>query len=727
MRKYYITAVTVLAAAALTGCSDDRDFSLNNEGSVILSATYNSDVTIASRGALEEELSASTLIWISSEKGLVRKFNGLGELPADGIKLISGNYIAEAWAGDSVPASFDKRYFKARQPFTITSGTTRVEMVCKIANSVVTVSYDDALDGVLSDYTMTVGHRRGELEFVGRDDRRGYFMMPTGVNELTYTLKGKQADGSEYTTTGTITDVKPATQYDLKVVYNPENESIGGGYLVIEVDESELDVEDNITITSAPVITGYGFDINNPVYGEPGKIGKKSVYVTAATSLSSFLIESDNLTPIIGGPDVDLFSADAQVIQALEAAGITYQYVHDEENDISNLKLSFQASYTNTLTGDNRFSFTATDSNEKSGRATLVISVTDASVNAVPVPADSPDIFATKVTLTGTIMKDDVVNPGFEYHAAGSSDWTFVAGSMTRASQTYYAVIENLTPGTKYAYRAVCDGFTSTVENEFTTEEAAQLPNAGFETWTTIKNSSNKDVYIPGASLSEFWDSGNHGSATMSVNITDKSTEYVHSGSYSAKLCSQFVGLGGFIGKFAAGNIFAGNYLYTDGTDGELGWGRKFTSRPQELKFWARYEPGTVVSGNNKGSGSHMPVGATDQGIVYIALMDDNLEGYSQSKSDYNNTYWPVIVKTKSSNRQLFDPNNEHVIGYAEVVLDSATEGSGLVEKSVRINYLRNDVKPSYVVFVASASRYGDYFEGGEGSTLYLDDIELVY
>lgn len=723
MKKlYYFTFMA--AAMAITGCSDDRDFAMNTEGSAILSATYNSDVTIASRGALEDELSESTLIWISSEKGLVRKFNGLSSLPADGIKLVSGNYVAEAWAGDSVSASFDKRYFKARQPFTISSGTTRVEMVCKIANAVVTVNYDEALDGVLTDYSMTVGHKRGELEFVGRDDRKGYFMMPTGVTELTYTLKGKQADGSEYTKTGTIADVKPATQYDLKVVYNPESESIGGGYLVIEVDESEIDVEDSITITSAPVIAGYGFDIASPVYGEAGKIGKKSVYVTAATALSNFVIESDNLIEIAGGNDVDLFEAEQHVIDALEAAGITYQYVYDEAEDVANLKLSFQASYTNGLAGDNEFRFTATDKAGKSGKATLVISITDASVTALPMAEGSADIFATKATLSGKIMKEGVVNPGFEYREAGAADWIKVAGTESGATGNYIAIIDGLKPGVKYSYRAVCDGFTSTNELEFTTEEAIQLPNAGFETWT--KGGKDNKVVIPGASLTEFWDSGNHGSATMNKNITNQSSDYKHSGEYSAKLQSQFVGMLG-IGKFAAGNIFAGNYLYTDGTDGELGWGRKFTSRPSELKFWARYEPGTVVSGNNKGSGEHMAVGATDQAIVYIALMDDNVEEYKQAKSDYNNTSWPFVVKTKKTNRKLFDPNSEHVVGYAEIVLDSATEGSGMVEKSIKINYLRNDVKPSYVIFVASASRYGDYFEGGEGSTLYIDDIELVY
>ena len=121
--------------------------------------------------------------------------------------------MAEAWAGDSVSASFDAKYYKGRAPFTITSGTTRVELPCRIANVVASVDYSENLDGVLSDYTLTVGHSRGSLEFVGQEQRKGYFMMPSGSKNLNWTLSGKLADGSVFTKDGTIENVQPATEY----------------------------------------------------------------------------------------------------------------------------------------------------------------------------------------------------------------------------------------------------------------------------------------------------------------------------------------------------------------------------------------------------------------------------------------------------------------------------------------------------------------------------------
>ena len=85
----------------------------------------------------------------------------------------------------------------------------------------------------------------------------------------------------------------------------------------------------------------------------------------------------------------------------------------------------------------------------------------------------------------------------------------------------------------------------------FTTEAAQQLINGGFEGWTTAK--APYLMYAEGQEM--WWDSGNHGSATMSKNITTPDGDVKVEGNYSAKLASQFVGVGA-IGKFAAGNAF---------------------------------------------------------------------------------------------------------------------------------------------------------------------------
>ena len=49
-----------------------------------------------------------------------------------------------------------------------------------------------------------------------------------------------------------------------------------------------------------------------------------------------------------------------------------------------------------------------------------------------------------------------------------------------------------------------------------------------------------------------------------------------------------------------------------------------------------------------------------------------------------------------------------------------------MIEFTIPIEY-RSDAMPKYISLVASASYLGDYFVGGDGSTMWLDDLELVY
>lgn len=43
------------------------------------------------------------------------------------------------------------------------------------------------------------------------------------------------------------------------------------------------------------------------------------------------------------------------------------------------------------------------------------------------------------------------------------------------------------------------------------------------------------------------------------------------------------------------------------------------------------------------------------------------------------------------------------------------------------LDYTSTSRVPKYLLIVASASKYGDYFTGGSGSVLCIDDLELLY
>ncbi len=739
MKTKFIFAIGAVLPILMGSCSDSFNAGeAAGEGRVILRPSVSTDIT-ASRALTaddEQSLSESCLIWISSQKGLVRKYDGISSVPTSGIKLVGGQYTAEAWAGDSVPASWDQRYYKGVEPFTVTAGgTTQVDLKCTVANTAVSVKYADAIDEVLTDYTLTVGHSCGKLTWEGRDERRGYFMMNSRDKDLTYTLTGTRQDGSEYTLDGKIEAVKPATEYVLNIKYEGVDVETGGAYFSIEIDETTVDITDEIVIISAPnIVALYDQSLDSPIYGEAHKFTRQGFFIAAATKMSSVYVKVPSMENEIGLGEFDLIGCSDEIMAQLNERGVKMIRTYNEEQDVDNVKLTFEPELLNLLT-DGTYEIEVEAAIEltnedglavrKANKAKMTIVVSDADVEVTPLASNSPAIWASEVTLTGKVLKDGVESVGFNYREEGASEWTYVDGVVSRAAlakgDIYTVKLTGLNPGTTYEYVPVAGNFVGATIFKFTTESAAQLPNAGFENW----QDSAAPFLIYGAGEEMFWDSGNHGSKTMGKNVTVPETDIKHGGNRSIKLASQFVGVGA-LGKFAAGNMFIGEYLKTDGTDGVLGWGRPFTSRPKALKGYVKYNPVTIdnvkdLSQAPSETQTEFAKGNMDKGVIYIALLDN-------SKAQGNTEYpdYPVVVKTKKP-KQLFNKDGADVIAYGEIVFSEATSGDGMIEFTIPLVYNRVDVRPSYILCTASASKAGDYFTGGNGSNMYIDDLELVY
>ena len=153
--------------------------------------------------------------------------------------------------------------------------------------------------------------------------------------------------------------------------------------------------------------------------------------------------------------------------------------------------------------------------------------------------------------------------------------------------------------------------------------------------------------------------------------------------------------------------MYTGNYLRTEGTNGVLNFGKQFTQRPTRLKGYFKY---TSVEINKSNDEMKYLIGQPDTCQIFIALGD-----WSE----------PVEIRTKPSDRKLFDKNDPHIIAYADMYSGkSVTEYTPF---TLELEYRDTDRIPTYIVIVASASKYGDYFTGGDGSVLFLDDFTLEY
>lgn len=294
-------------------------------------------------------------------------------------------------------------------------------------------------------------------------------------------------------------------------------------------------------------------------------------------------------------------------------------------------------------------------------------------------------------------------NTGFEYRSTTTQEWTPVpAAWVTNNGGSYRARIINLKPHSEYAVRAYSDD-EFTPESVFTTGDAPTLPNSNFEYWWL----ENKKEWNPWPMDGEqWWGTGNKGATTLGSSNTTPSDVAPAPYTTSARLESRFVGIG-VLGKLAAGNIFAGYYVKTDGTNGILSFGRPFTQRPTALHGMFDYTPVPISHTNSEFT--HLK-GEPDTCTVWVALMDCDE---------------PFEIRTNPNNRQLFDPNGPNVVAYGNFQLGS--NSGGFKPFHVELNYRSTSRVPNYILIAASSSKYGDYFTGGNGSLMYITGFELEY
>lgn len=303
-------------------------------------------------------------------------------------------------------------------------------------------------------------------------------------------------------------------------------------------------------------------------------------------------------------------------------------------------------------------------------------------------------------------------NNGFELREESSDEWTTVDDKyITQQGSSFYARVPHLKAATKYVCRAYSNDEKGN-EITFTTGTAVALPNGSFNNWF-----KEGKVWQPWAEGGQsFWDTGNDGATTLGESITTPSQDIApgaQAGTTSAMLSSKFVGLGS-IGKFAAGNIFIGEYVRTDGTNGILSFGKPFTARPTKLTGYYKYTAANVDCLPQKGSDDYTRfesyLGKPDTMSVYIALGD-----WDQ----------PMEIRTNPKNRKLFDVNDPHIIAFKEFNRGTSTDGWEKLD--VPIDYRSTSRIPKYIIMVCSASKFGDFFTGGSGATLWVDELNLEY
>lgn len=340
------------------------------------------------------------------------------------------------------------------------------------------------------------------------------------------------------------------------------------------------------------------------------------------------------------------------------------------------------------------------------------------------IPSSTPvNAFAHKAYLPITIGPKD---NDAELLSQLMGEAKVVVISKSRAAETITAeadvankqfVLSGLEDGTQYTIK-IQNGSMDIANAQsvsFTTEPAAQLPNAGMEEWYRVKAAHSQtsmfgaDAWVWHANAEggeQFWATRN---ALTTATSSGPTPNYVSfSGTLSASGASgnaaeissigygegsTFTSSGGNCKHKAAGMLFIGSHSASSETSETFNYGQPWTSRPASFSFKYKYAP---VAG-------------------------ESFKAY-------------IVVENR-------DNGSVTELGRGELV--SAESKSAFTPATVTVNYTNTSLKAThmYIVFISSTADSptvnnvkGDKgaFQGFSdarriGSVLTVDDIELIY
>lgn len=709
MNKYlfYLSSLVLLLATVACDSDDTASFPC---GTLDLQVEQNTTMlTKAQQPVTDEVLQVDIL---TAEGDTVKHYGDyVNEAKGKDILLPAGTYTVSVHSAQTLAAGWEKPFYAGSAEVEIKAGElTATRLVCKIANTKVAVVYADDLADYFTDYTTVVSNSSGALTYTRDEYRAGYFAPEKLVADLSLVNK----DGNRFTLQRIFPDIKERTFYKLRFYLSDpgDDDQAGADFDGITVEEKADTVYCNIFIQQEslagkgkPVLTlEGGFQEQTITYKKESPTvpagslrlevpnGIQRLEVKAASrqfeALGLSLFDLGNLTDKQRAALTSLYFPVPQAVKGEKSLTLTFGEDFTKALDTE----------TAATIGTHTFTVSVLDGLNQESTLTFVYQIRP----NVKVTTEQPLAWAKFVLLKGN--SGDKEGVGFMLKKKGEAAFTrYEATNYDESTGDFSALVaKGIEPNTEYVYYSVAGLDDKGDEITFTTEGTGTIPNSGFEDWCEVGG-----LPRPWASgAASFWGCGNSTYMGVDAIMTESSSDHYSGADGDGGKTAVYMKSQWKFVKFAAGNIFTGDFRL-NGTNGVLTLGREFSYRPSRLTGYYKYKPAAVKSGN--GSGSHLGAGSSDLCSVYIALTDEK-----------------ITIDTGAG--IYFNPSDRAVIAYGELTEEEAKKK---VEEYTRftidLHYKDLDRMPKYLIIVASSSKYGDYFEGGDGSEMWMDALQLVY
>jgi hypothetical protein len=227
-----------------------------------------------------------------------------------------------------------------------------------------------------------------------------------------------------------------------------------------------------------------------------------------------------------------------------------------------------------------------------------------------------------------------------------------------------------------------------------------QIPDADFEQWYSTQGMNGGSFYEPGLSAkTTVWATANMGTSTFGVYCT---TPVTTDGNTVAKIVTGETSLV----PVTAGTIFTGKFNVDEAINHPTDpiqattFGIPFSLRPYSVNFRYSYQPGNrYIQATLKNSSN-----------IFGGFTVTDIPG-----TDMFTAY--AVLERRTGTGIIEIARAEMVSGDVQDVMKEVT---------IPFTYT-SDEKPTHIYVVFSSSKDGDLWRGAVGSTLIIDDVNLVY
>lgn len=631
MKKFFLPCV--LLFSLLAGCTAEKLEKewTPEEGAVRLSLSQEAPQT---KSTLEDLPSLDAFeVEIYNANALRLYRDSYAQAKDTTIKLNAGEFRLVAHHGDTLGAGFDKPYFLAEKAFTVhgfvenEGRPDQVEATARLANVRMQVRQGDAFRSTYKDAYVLVRHTvyaGKQVKFARDESRWGY--MPGGELYL-------EVYAQLFTDEWKYYKSEPASYLpNDNVTFHVEAEPRDGSLTVnVAVDRSveTFTVQEQIGEKALPARAPYMIykGERDGVYAYRCNAGfTKSVNdailtlsTGASTGISSVLLHTESA--FVSLPDVDLVSVDGNDRQGLVDAGLDWLAGTDGHLgyvDFSGIANRMLAAGT---AGSATFTLTLTDGVGQTTEGSFSLDVTPFSAT---VDISDGNIWARKMTgITATVAGvDDIpadVALGLQWSADGTS-WSQEKTAESVSGNTLaFGEISGLAPATAYQFRVVpmhLEERASATAGTFTTEQALQVGNGGFEEYTA-QSYTTPVLWVSDFKVTWWQLYKNTGTAWWGVNALrtiETSTVATAYQDYKTYPCVAVFNSGSYsgnsvmlatvyMGSSVASEVKHGDtnypgeiFLGTANNKNKGSWakttdGHAFTSRPSALSFMHRFNP----------------------------------------------------------------------------------------------------------------------------------------